>query len=97
MSLSETLRLSEMLRNMLSFSKPQEEQRREIDINRFLEDILLFLEKQLKEATIKIKTNFDLPSGQQVNVRLSSRRSLIARFYYLFWTTPSRKFSGSFD
>jgi PAS domain S-box-containing protein len=58
LSLLETKRLSEMLRSMLSFSKPQEEERREIDINEFLEDIMLFLEKQLKEATIKVKTKF---------------------------------------
>ena len=57
MSLSETQRLSEMLRSMLSFSKPQEEARREIDINKLIEDILLFLEKQLRESNIKIQIN----------------------------------------
>jgi two-component system NtrC family sensor kinase len=56
LSLSETQRLSEMLHSMLSFSKPQEEVRRKIDINRLVEDILLFLEKQLRESNIKIKT-----------------------------------------
>jgi len=56
LSLSETQRLSEMLHSMLSFSKPQEEVRRKIDINRLTEDILLFLEKQLRESNIKIKT-----------------------------------------
>jgi len=59
MSLSETQRLSEMLRNMLSFSKPQEEERREIEINRLIEDILIFLEKQLRESNIKIKTKLN--------------------------------------
>ena len=57
MSLSETQRLSEMLRSMLSFSKPQEEARREIDINKLIEDILFFLEKQLRESNIKIQIN----------------------------------------
>jgi len=57
MSLSETQRLSEMLRNMLSFSKPQGEERREININKLIEDILLILEKQLWEANIKVKSN----------------------------------------
>jgi two-component system NtrC family sensor kinase len=59
MSLSETERVTEMLRNMLSFSKPKEEERREIDINKLLEDILLFLERQLRESNIKIKTNLN--------------------------------------
>lgn len=59
MSLSETVRVTEMLRNMLSFSKPKEEERREIDINKLLEDILLFLEKQLWESNIKVKTTFN--------------------------------------
>jgi len=58
MSLSETVRVTEMLKNMLSFSKPQEETRRELDINKLLQDILLFLEKQLWEANIKIRTGF---------------------------------------
>ncbi|MDY6934415.1 MAG: PAS domain S-box protein [Spirochaetota bacterium] len=59
MSLSETERVSEMLRNMLSFSKPQEEEKRNIDINKLLEDILLILEKQLWESNIEIKTNLN--------------------------------------
>ena len=59
MSLSEAQRLSEMLRSMLSFSKPQEEERRKIDVNRLIENILLFLEKQLRESNIKIKTKLN--------------------------------------
>jgi len=59
LSLSETQRLSEMLRSMLSFSKPQEEVRRKININRLIEDILLFLEKQLRESNVKIKTKLN--------------------------------------
>ena len=59
MSLSETERVSEMLSNMLSFSKPKEEERRDVDINKLLENIMLFFEKQLWESNIEIKTNFD--------------------------------------
>jgi PAS domain S-box-containing protein len=59
MSLSETERVSEMLSNMLSFSKPKEEERRDVDINKLLENILLFFEKQLWESNIEIKTKFD--------------------------------------
>jgi two-component system NtrC family sensor kinase len=55
MSLSETLRLSEMLRNMLSFSKPQEEKRRKLDLNKLLENVMLILEKQLRESPNQLR------------------------------------------
>ncbi|HKI48184.1 MAG TPA: PAS domain S-box protein [Desulfobacteria bacterium] len=54
MSLSETERLAEMLRKMLSFSKPDEEERRPSDINIILDEILLLHEKQLREHSIGI-------------------------------------------
>ena len=59
MALSETQRLSEMLRNMLSFSKPQEEARKRININELLEGILLIMERQMRESNIKVETCFD--------------------------------------
>jgi PAS domain S-box-containing protein len=59
LSLSETQRLAEMLRSMLSFSKPEEEKRRPVKINELVEGILLVMEKQMKEANIKMETHFD--------------------------------------
>jgi len=59
LALSETQRLSEMLRNMLSFSKPEEEKRKPIKMNELVEGILLVMEKQMKEANIKVETSFD--------------------------------------
>jgi len=59
LSLSETQRLAEMLRNMLSFSKPEEEKRRPVKINELIEGILLVMEKQMKESNIKVETSFD--------------------------------------
>ncbi|MGQ9645941.1 MAG: PAS domain S-box protein [Thermodesulfobacteriota bacterium] len=59
LSLSETYRLAEMLRNMLSFSKPEEEQRRPVNLNELLEGILLIVDKQMQEANIKVKTYLD--------------------------------------
>jgi two-component system NtrC family sensor kinase len=59
LSLSEIQRLSEMLRNMLSFSKPEEEKRRPVKIDELIEGILLVMEKQMREANIKVKTSFD--------------------------------------
>ncbi len=59
LSLSETQRLAEMLRNMLSFSKPEEEKKRPIKINELVEGILLVMEKQMKESNIKVETYFE--------------------------------------
>ena len=55
MALSETIRLSDLLRKMLSFSKPDQEERHPVDINSVLDEILLLHEKQLKENDINIK------------------------------------------
>jgi two-component system NtrC family sensor kinase len=59
LSLSETQRLAEMLRNMLSFSKPEEEKRRPVKINELVEGILLVMEKQMRESNVKVETYFD--------------------------------------
>jgi PAS domain S-box-containing protein len=59
LSLSETQRLAEMLRNMLSFSKPEEEKRRPIKIDELIEGILLVMEKQMRESNIQVETSFD--------------------------------------
>ncbi|OPX38561.1 MAG: PAS domain-containing sensor histidine kinase [Desulfobacteraceae bacterium 4484_190.2] len=57
MALSETVRLSEMLRKMLSFSKPDEEEKQPTDINTILDEILLLHEKQLREHSIRISSS----------------------------------------
>ncbi len=58
MALSETVRLTEMLRKMLTFSKPDQEKKQPTDINSVLDEILLLNERQLQEHSIKIKTSF---------------------------------------
>lgn len=57
MSISETQRLSDLLRKMLSFSKPDQEDRRPLNINDVLEEILLLHEKQLTENSIRIQSS----------------------------------------
>jgi two-component system NtrC family sensor kinase len=64
MALSETLRLSEMLRKMLSFSKPDEEKRQPSDINMILDEILLLHEKQLREHSITISISLGENLGE---------------------------------
>jgi two-component system NtrC family sensor kinase len=58
MAHSETIRLSDMLRKMLSFSKPDQEERQPVDINSVLDEILLLHEKQLRENDIKTESTF---------------------------------------
>jgi len=58
MALSETVRLSDLLRKMLSFSKPDQEQRQPVDINTVIDEILLLHEKQLRENDIRIAATF---------------------------------------
>jgi PAS domain S-box-containing protein len=58
MALSETVRLSDLLRKMLSFSKPDQEQRQPVDINTVIDEILLLHEKQLRENDIQIESKF---------------------------------------
>jgi len=64
MALSETVRLSELLRKMLSFSKPDEEVRQPTDINTVLDEILLLHEKQLRERSINISSSFKKGIGE---------------------------------
>jgi two-component system NtrC family sensor kinase len=58
MAHSETIRLSDMLRKMLSFSKPDQEERQPVDVNSILDEILLLHEKQLRELDISIASDF---------------------------------------
>jgi len=47
-----------MLRKMLSFSKPDQQEKQAVDLNMALDEILLLHEKQLQENDIKIKISF---------------------------------------
>ncbi len=64
MALSETVRLSDLLRKMLSFSKPDQEHRQPVDINTVIDEILLLHEKQLRENDIHIISTYAEGLGQ---------------------------------
>ena len=57
MALSETVRLTDLLRKMLSFSRPDEEAKQPADINTILDEILLLVKKQLQENSIRISSS----------------------------------------
>ncbi len=56
MSLSETVRLADMLRKMLSFSKPDQEEKDYADMNTIIEEMIILHEKMLQEHSIKVKS-----------------------------------------
>jgi len=80
LSLSETQRLSEMLRNMLSFSKPEEEERRKLSVNELIDGILLMMERQMREANIRVATYFekDLP---EITASTNQMRQLLLNMF----------------
>ena len=55
MSLSETIRLADMLKKMLSFSRPDQEEKIDMDLNTVLEEIILLYEKRFREHSVKFK------------------------------------------
>ena len=63
MSLSEVERLADMLKKMLSFSKPDEVKKSLLNINTVLEEILLFYEKRFRENSIKARSSFVADPG----------------------------------
>ncbi len=54
MSLSEIERLADMLKKMLSFSKPDQAERQAIDINVVIDELMLLYEKRFRENSIKV-------------------------------------------
>ena len=54
MALSEIVRLSDLLRKMLTFSKPDQKEKQPVDINTILDEILLLHKKQFRENDILI-------------------------------------------
>jgi two-component system NtrC family sensor kinase len=59
MSLSEIVRLADMLRKMLSFSKPEQEEKKPLNVNTIIDEILMLHQKQLQENEIKAYSDFD--------------------------------------
>jgi two-component system NtrC family sensor kinase len=80
LSLSEIQRLSEMLRNMLSFSKPEEEKRRAVKIGDLIEGILLVMEKQMKESNIQVEAFFD-PDIPEIMASTNQMRQVMLNMF----------------
>jgi PAS domain S-box-containing protein len=72
MATSETKRISELLRGMLSFFRPDEDVKTLVDLNSVVDDVIVFVGKQLQEFKIQVVLELedDLPkvfaSGNQM-------------------------------
>jgi PAS domain S-box-containing protein len=64
MALSETIRLSDLLQKMLSLSKPDQIERKPVDINEVLDEILLLHKKQLRERNILVSSTLSPRLGK---------------------------------
>jgi two-component system NtrC family sensor kinase len=80
MALSEIVRLSELLRKMLTFSKPDQKEKQPVDIDTILDEMLLLHRKQFRENDILI--SMDL-SGRLARV-YASRNQLRQVFLNIF-------------
>ncbi len=80
MSLSEIQRLADMLKKMLSFSKPDQDKRGEIDIHVVIDELMLLYEKRFRESGIKVT----LDLADKPGIILASKDQLRQVFINLF-------------
>ena len=88
MSLSEVERLADMLKKMLSFSKPDQEERQKIDINVVIEELMLLYEKRLRENSIKVELDLLENPGIIIASRDQLRQVFINMFSNAMYAMP---------
>ncbi len=88
MSLSETVRLADMLKKMLSFSKPDQIERVELDIKTIIDELMLLYEKRFRENSIKVKLDFDKKPGIVFASRDQLRQVFINMFSNAMYAMP---------
>ncbi len=88
MSLSEIERLADMLKKMLSFSRPDQEERQEIDINVVIEELMLLYEKKFRENSIKVTLELVENSKTVLASKDQLRQVLINMFSNAMYAMP---------
>lgn len=88
MSLSEIERLADMLKKMLSFSRPDQEERQEVDINVIIEELMLLYEKRLRENSIKMKLDLVEHPGTVLASKDQLRQVFINIFSNAMYAMP---------
>jgi len=88
MSLSEIMRLADMLKKMLSFSKPDQEERQKIDINVVIDELMLLYEKRFRENSIKVEIDLIEKPGIIIASRDQLRQVFINMFSNAMYAMP---------
>lgn len=88
MSLSEVERLADMLKKMLSFSTPDQDQRQKININIVIEELMLLYEKRFRENSIKVTMNFAENPGIVMGSKDQLRQVFINMFSNAMYAMP---------
>jgi len=88
MSLSETVRLADMLKKMLSFSRPDEAARAELDINTVIEELMVLYDKRFRENSIKVKLDLTPDPGRITASRDQLRQVFINLFSNAMYAMP---------
>jgi two-component system NtrC family sensor kinase len=88
MSLSETVRLADMLKKMLSFSRPDETTRSELDINTVIEELMVLYDKRFRENSIKVKMDLNPDPGRIMASRDQLRQVFINLFSNAMYAMP---------
>ncbi len=89
MSLSEIERLAEMLKKMLSFSKPDQDERLEIDIHMVIDELMLLYEKRLRESGIKATLDLADSAGTILASKDQLRQVFINLFSNAMYAMPN--------
>ncbi|MBT3175780.1 MAG: PAS domain S-box protein [Desulfobacula sp.] len=88
MSLSEIERLADMLKKMLSFSKPDQDKRLEIDINVVIDELMMLYEKRFRENSIKVSMDLVESPGMILASRDQLRQVFINMFSNAMYAMP---------
>lgn len=88
MSLSETVRLADMLKKMLSFSKPDEVERSELNINTVIEELMVLYEKRFRENSIKVILDLAADPGLITASKDQLRQVFINMFSNAMYAMP---------